>query len=65
MLFRSHAKFAIIIGEEEMTKNQLSVKNLKTQEQTVVKTDDMLMVFKSLLEDYMQDLEKKSLQENK
>jgi len=62
---RKHAKFAIIIGEEEMTKNQLSVKNLKTQEQTVVKTDDMLMVFKSLLEDYMQDLEKKSLEENK
>ena len=51
---RKRAKFAIIIGEDEITKNQLTVKNLKTQEQSQVKTEDMLMVFRSMLDEYIQ-----------
>ncbi len=51
-----HSKFAIIVGDNEIKNNTLTVKNLKTQEQTTVKTDDMLLVFKSMLEDYIRDL---------
>lgn len=57
---RKHSKFAIIIGDDEIEKNELTVKNLKTQEQTIVKTEDMVRVFKSLLEDYMHDLQKEN-----
>ena len=59
---RKRAKFAIIIGEDEIVKNQLTVKNLKSQEQTVVKTDDMLMVLRSLLEEYTQSQQVENLE---
>lgn len=55
-----HSKFAIIVGEDEIRNGTLTVKNLNTQEQTTVKTDDMLLVFKSMLEDYMRDLRKEA-----
>ena len=51
---RKRSKFAIIIGEDEIAKKQITVKNLKTQEQSSVNTDDMLMVLRSMLEEYIQ-----------
>lgn len=59
---RKRAKFAIIIGDDEITKNQITVKNLKSQEQTTLKTDDMLMVLRSMLEEYMQSLNAESVE---
>lgn len=55
---RKHSKFAVIVGEDEIKNAQLTVKNLKTQEQTTVKVDDMLMVFQSMLKEYVEELEK-------
>lgn len=50
---RKRAKFAIILGDDEIANKQITVKNLKTQEQTIVKNDDMVEVFKSLLDEYI------------
>ncbi len=50
---RKKAKFAIIIGEDEISKGEITVKNLKTQEQTVVKNEDVENVLKTLLEEYV------------
>lgn len=51
---RKHAKFAIIVGEDEIEKKQIKVKNLKTQEQTDVKLNDMALVLKSMVNEYME-----------
>lgn len=50
---RKKAKFAIIVGEDEIEKKQLTVKNLKTQEQTFVKMEDMINVLQSMLQEYI------------
>lgn len=62
---RKKAKFAIIVGEDEMTKSQITVKNLKTQEQTSVKNDDMLRVLRTMLEEYLQEAQVAALEEDK
>ena len=51
---RKRAKFAIIVGEDEIEKRQIKVKNLQTQEQTDVKLDDMALVLRSMLNEYME-----------
>ncbi len=55
---RKKAKFAIIIGEDEMTKKEVTVKNLMSQEQTLVKFDDLETVLHSLLNEYISKLAK-------
>lgn len=54
---RKNAKFAIIVGEEEIEKNQVNVKNLKTQEQTTIGMDDLIRVLQSMLNEYYSDYE--------
>ncbi len=49
---RKKAKFAIIVGEDEVAKKEVAVKNLKTQEQTLVKLEDLENVLHSLLNAY-------------
>ena len=41
---KKNAKFAIIIGEDEIANNRATVKNLKTQEQTSIEMDDLVRV---------------------
>ena len=53
---RKHAKFAIIVGEDEIEKKQIKVKNLKTGEQTDVKLEDMAMVLRSMVNEYLEAL---------
>lgn len=50
---RKKAKFAIIIGEDEINKKEVTVKNLKTQDQTLVKFEDLESVLHSLLNEYI------------
>ena len=50
---RKNAKFAIIVGEDEIAKKEVAVKNLKTQEQTLVKLEDLETVLSSLLDAYV------------
>ena len=52
---RKKAKFAIIVGEDEVAKGEVAVKNLKTQQQTLVKLEDLENVLSSLLNKYMAD----------
>ena len=52
---RKNAKFAIIIGEDEIAKGEVAVKNLKTQQQTLVKLEDLENVLDSLLNKYIAD----------
>lgn len=54
---RKHAKFAIIVGEDEMAKKEVAIKNLKTQEQTLVKLVDLDNVLQTLLSKYFADEE--------
>ncbi len=49
---KKRAKFAIIIGEEEIEKKILKVKNLKTQVQTEVSNEEASTVLVSLIEEY-------------
>ncbi len=44
-----HAKFAVIIGEEEMNNDSVIVKNLSSQEQITVKVDELIDKFDELL----------------
>ena len=52
---KKNAKFAMILGEEEVMKGQVSVKNLKTQEQTTIKLDDMVRVLGEMVREYQND----------
>ena len=54
---RKNAKFAIIVGEDEVAKKEVAVKNLRTQTQTLVKLDDLENVLHSLLNKYFADEE--------
>lgn len=49
---KKNSKFAIIIGEDEMAKSQVTVKNLKTQEQTSVQLDDLTRILSEMLNEY-------------
>ena len=44
-----NAKFAVIIGEEEMNNDSVIVKNLSSQEQITVKVDELIDKFDELL----------------
>lgn len=50
---RKKSKFAIIIGEDEIAKKEVVVKNLLTQDQTFVKFEDLENVLHSLLNEYI------------
>ena len=52
---RKNAKFAIIIGDDEIQSGEIAIKNLKTQTQTLAKIDSLVDVAKSLHFDYLQD----------
>ncbi len=52
---RKNAKFAMIIGENEVANREVAVKNLRTQTQTLVKLDDLENVLHSLLDKYYAD----------
>ena len=52
---RKSAKFALIIGEDEVLKGQVTVKNLKSQEQTSIKLDDMIRVLTTMVNEYRAD----------
>ena len=54
---RKGTKFAIIVGEDELAKKEVAVKNLKTQEQTLVKLEDLENVLHSLINKYYADEE--------
>lgn len=41
---KKNARFALIIGEDELLKNQVTIKNLKTQEQTSVGLEDLVRI---------------------
>ena len=57
------AKFAIIVGENEVANKEVAVKNLKTQTQTLVKLDELDSVLHSLIEKYYSDIELTSEEE--
>ncbi len=40
------AKYALILGEDEIAKGEVTIKNLETSEQTCVKKDDVLKIIK-------------------
>lgn len=46
---KKEASFALIVGEDELLNNQVTVKNLKTQEQTSIKIEDLPRVLKDML----------------
>ena len=46
---RKGAKFAIIVGEDEIANKEVAVKNMKSQEQTLVKLEDLENVLHSML----------------
>ncbi len=52
---RKNAKFAIIVGEDELAKKEVAVKNLKTQDQTFVKLEDLENVLHTLMNQYYAD----------
>ena len=53
---RKGAKFAIIVGDDEVARKEVAVKNLKTQEQTMVKLEDLENVLHSMIDKYYADL---------
>jgi len=61
---RANAKFALIIGEDELDRGELTLKNLKTSEQTSVKSEQIVDVVASLVDEYMENYFKKEEQEN-
>lgn len=46
---KKNARFALIMGENEVLSGQVTVKNLRTQEQTSIKLDDMIRVLKEMV----------------
>ncbi|MCQ3034658.1 MAG: histidine--tRNA ligase [Bacilli bacterium] len=50
---RANAKFALIIGEDELDRGELTVKNLHTSVQTSVKAEQLVDVVAELVEEYM------------
>ena len=54
---RKGTKFALIIGEDEVARKEVAVKNLKTQEQTMVKLEDLENVLHSLIDKFYADVE--------
>ena len=46
---KKNARFALILGEEEVMKGQVTVKNLKTQEQTSIGLDDLVRVLQTMV----------------
>ena len=53
---RKGAKFAIIVGEDEIAKKEVAIKNLKTQEQTMVKLEDLENVLHSMIDKFYADI---------
>ena len=53
---RKGAKFALIVGEDEVAHKEVAVKNLKTQEQTLVKLDELENVLNQLLDKYYSEV---------
>ena len=54
---RKGAKFAIIVGEDEVAHKEVAVKNMKTQEQTLVKLEDLENVLHSMINKFYADIE--------
>ena len=52
---KKNAKLALIIGDDEIANGTITVKNLKTQEQSNVKVDDLLGVIQTMLDESSQD----------
>lgn len=57
---KKRAKFALIIGEDEIEKEQVTVKNLKTQEQTTVALKDLETVLHSMINEFIEAYAKES-----
>lgn len=53
---RKKAKFAIIVGDDEVKSKTIKVKNLVSQNQTDVKMDDLSHVLRSLLQEYIESV---------
>ena len=53
---RKKAKFAIIVGDDEIKTKTVKVKNLVSQNQTDVKMDDLSHVLHSLLQEYVETI---------
>lgn len=49
---RKKAKFAIIVGDDELKDKKLTVKNLKSQEQTTISLEDAERLLPSMIEEY-------------
>lgn len=62
---KKHAKFAIIIGEEEIEKGRANVKNLRSQTQTTVELEDLAQTLESLIVEYEEESAKLALEEVK
>lgn len=60
---RKNSKFAIIVGEDEIAKKEVTVKNLKTQDQTFVKLEDLENVLHTLINQYYADEAKSGIKE--
>lgn len=60
---RKKAKFAIIVGDDEIKAKTVKVKNLLTQNQTDVKMDDLGHVLHSLLQEYVESVYRRLLDE--
>ena len=53
---RKNAKFAIIVGEDEIARKEVAIKKLKTQEQTMVKLEDLENVLHSMIDKFYADM---------
>lgn len=62
---KKNAKFAIIIGEEEMEKGRVNVKNLRSQTQTSVELEDLAQTLESLIIEYEEESAKLALEDVK
>lgn len=60
---RKKAKFAIIVGDDEIKTKTVKVKNLVSQTQTDVKMDDLGHVLHSLLQEYLETIYAKLLED--
>lgn len=49
---KKNAKFAIIVGEEEIENNRVTIKNLESQEQTSVGLEDLTRILETMVNEY-------------
>ena len=62
---KANAKFAIVIGEDEIVKNTITVKNMMSREQTSINRDNWATILLDMLNEYMETYFDKYIASNK